>query len=141
LNAYAQQNACPQRDIDKIELEASRLRSWDALYRSFRQYADYQQCYQKHYKQEFGNASADEGYSESIARILSDHWDTLPRLATLIKQDRKFSAFVHLDATMDMKDVNKIRRLAIQNCPLGLNNLCGSLRKSADSAIAESKQH
>ncbi|MGA2252032.1 hypothetical protein [Terracidiphilus sp.] len=85
-------------DIDNVELEASTLRTWDALYRSFRRYVNYQRCYRKLDCQPYFNASADEGYRKSIDRILTDHWGTLPRLAVLIKQDRKFGDFVQLDA-------------------------------------------
>ena len=83
------------------------------------------------------HSCSEEGYSESIARILVDHWETLPRLAQLIDQDKSFGAFVGLGATMNMDDVAKIKLNAAQRCPGGLANLCAKLRKDADEAIAE----
>jgi len=101
------------------------LHSWDALYKSYRRYGH---C---------DDVDAQEGYSESIARILVDHWETLPRLAELIEQDKSFDTFVGLDATMNMDDVVKIRSNAAKRCPAGLARLCAKLKKDADEAIAE----
>jgi hypothetical protein len=124
--SLAQEKSCPEADIKRIEIEAVTLRTWDALYNSYRTYKN---CND--------NAEADEGYSESIARILADHWSTLPRLAQLIDKDKSFARFVGLDATMDMRDVAKIRQNAITRCPVGLTKLCAKLKMDAEEAIAE----
>jgi hypothetical protein len=124
--AYAQVKPCTPAEQDQVGKEADSFRTWDALYKSFRQF--------KHCT---NNAEAEEGYSESKARILADHWETLPRLAQLIREDREFGTFVGLDATMDMNDVAKIRDRALHNCPAGLSWICTKLRKDADAAIAE----
>jgi hypothetical protein len=125
--AHAQQRPCSSAENLQAEDEAVKLRSWDALYKSYRRHA---RC---------NNVDAAEGYSESVARILVDHWKTLPRLSQLAEKDKVFGEFVlgHVDATLDMGDVYKIRANAIQNCPAGLRNLCKDLRKQADSAIKE----
>jgi len=123
--AVSQSKPCTPRDRLQVEKEASILRTWDSLYRSYKRY---RQC---------DDVDAAEGYSESKARILADHWETLPRLAELIQKDRSFSRFVGLDATMDMQDVAKIKRLATTHCPAGLKELCAKLRHDADDAIAE----
>jgi len=109
-----------------MENEADTLRSWDALYKSYRLYG---RC---------DDVDAAEGYSESIARILVDHWDTLPRLSQLIKKDKGFQRFVGLDATMDTQDLEKVRENAMRRCPAGLAGLCKQLREKADAAIQES---
>ena len=83
------------------------------------------------------DVDAQEGYSESTARILADHWETLPRLAYLIRKDREFGDRIGLDATMDMDDVRKIKENAIHHCPRGLSVLCTKLKRDADQAIAE----
>jgi len=126
ITTQAQQKPCNHADRDQVEKEADTLRSWDALYRSYRQFKNCRD-----------DVDAQEGYSESEARILADHWETLPRLAYLIKQDRAFGGFVGLDATMSMDDVRKIKENAINHCPRGLSALCTKLKRDADSAIAE----
>jgi len=81
------------------------------------------------------NVEADEGYSESIARILTDHWETLTRLAQLIQKDRGFGKFVGLSDIDNIEDLEKIRGNAIQHCPAGLSGLCAKLKKDADQSI------
>jgi hypothetical protein len=122
---YCQQKPCTKAEHLQAEKEAAGLRSWDALYKSHRKYGH---C---------GDDEAREGYSESIARILVDHWETLPRLAKLIEIDKSFGRFVGLDATMNMPDLARIRANSIDHCPAGLAKLCAKLRKEADDAIAE----
>jgi hypothetical protein len=103
------------------------LRTWEALYKSFRLYG---YC---------DDGAVGEGYSESVARILVDHWNTLPRLASLARENADFRRFVlkHVDATLDMKDVEKIRKRAITQCPEGLHALCNDLTKQAEAALKE----
>lgn len=127
LSAQAQQKPCSQAESQQSESEADSLRTWDTLYKSYRLYAH---C---------DNASAAEGYSESVARILVDHWRTLPRLSQLTRKDKRFRDFVlgHVDATLDMSDVRKIRTNAMQHCLPTLRNLCADLRKEAESALRE----
>lgn len=125
-NAQTQQKTCTPAEQDQVGKEADSLRTWDALYKSYKQF--------KHCE---NNAEAEEGYSESIARILADHWETLPRLAQLIRKDSEFGTFVGLDATMSMDDVAKIQDNALHHCPAGLSGLCTKLRKDADRAIAD----
>src|SRR6266700_1683922 len=126
IPTFAQQKPCTDADRSQVEKDASTLRTWDALYRSYRQF---RHCW--------NDVDAQEGYSESEARILADHWETLPRLAYLVKKDREFEGFVGLDATMSMNDVKKIKDNAIHHCPRGLSELCTKLNRDADSAIAE----
>jgi hypothetical protein len=118
--AIAQQKPCTQAQNIQAEEESDTLRNWDALYKSYRAY---EHC---------RNVSAAEGYSESIARILVDHWQTLPRLAQLSRQDKRFAAFVRVDETMASEDVAKIKDNAIHHCPSGLSKLCDKLRREAD---------
>ena len=123
---YAQQRPC--NDVEaRRALDAGMLRSWDALYRSYKLY---RQC---------DDGAIGEGYSESVARILVDHWNTLPRLAHLAEKDAEFRAFVmkHVDATLNMDDVEKIKKSAKTQCPTGLRTVCNDLTKQADSALKE----
>lgn len=103
------------------------LRSWDALYKSYKLY---RQC---------DDGAIAEGYSESVARILVDHWNTLPRLADLVAKDAAFQAFVikHVDATLNMDDIEKVKKDADAKCPAGLRRTCQYLKRQATSALRE----
>jgi hypothetical protein len=118
---------CTEEESRRSDEEAGSLRSWDALYQSYKRYG---RC---------DNASAAEGYSESVARILVDHWAAVSRLAKLAGRDLGFRRFVlsHIDATLDMKDVRTIAAKATKSCPPGLHSLCIDLKKSANAAIKE----
>jgi hypothetical protein len=103
------------------------IHTWDVLYKSFRLYGHWD------------DGAVGEGYSESVARILVDHWNTLTRLSSLGAENVGFRRFVlkHVDASLDMKDVEKIRTKARTQCPQGLRSLCDDLRKQADLALKE----
>jgi hypothetical protein len=123
--AFSQSRPCTKAEHVQMENEAVTLRTWDSLYQSYKRYGH---C---------DDVDAAEGYSESIARILADHWETLPRLAELIQKDGGFGRFVGLNATMDMQDVAKIKGLATAHCPAGLEKLCSKLKRDAGDAIAD----
>jgi hypothetical protein len=80
-----------------------------------------------------------EGYSESVARILVDHWTTLPQLERVAANDIEFRAFVmkHVDATLSTDDLAKIRKNAQAHCPKGLRAICNDLANHANSALRE----
>jgi hypothetical protein len=124
---YAQDSPCADPEAKQALTEADTLRSWDSLYKSFRLYRN---C---------DDGAIAEGYSESVARILVDHWDTLPRLAELAKKSDKFWHFVlkHVDATENPDDLQKIKLNSIRRCPAGLRLVCGDLGRAADSAIKD----
>jgi hypothetical protein len=119
---FAQKTPCMQA-FD----EADTIRTWDGLYRS---YGLYRSC---------DDGAVGEGYSESVARILADHWGTLPRLADLGKKDGRFRQFVlrHVDASLDMKDIEEIKTRARTQCPRRLGTLCHELANEADAALKE----
>ncbi len=125
--AQAQPKSCTGAQYRRAENEAVTLRSWDAVYKSYLLYAS---C---------DDGAAAEGYSESVARILADHWDSLRQFSRLTKDDKGFRAFVlrHLDATLNMEDVRAIRVNTIRRCPVDLRDICKDLRKNADVAIKE----
>jgi hypothetical protein len=97
------------------------------LYKSFKSYG---QC---------DDGAIAEGYSESVARILVDHWNTLPDLARLQSKDAEFRRFVlkHIDATLNVSDIRKIRKKASAQCPAGLRHICNELREQSDIALKE----
>jgi hypothetical protein len=124
---YAQKPGCTDIEGRHALDEAETLRSWDALYKS---YKVYRQC---------DDGAIGEGYSESVAHILADHWNTLPEMARLVRKDSQFRVFVmgHIDATLNMDDVEKIRKKAKAQCPTGLRAVCNDLAKQADAALKE----
>ena len=125
--ACAQQRPCTDAEALRADTEADTLRSWDSLYRSYKLY---RQC---------DDGGIAEGYSESVVRILADHWSTLSRLATLSRRDARFRRFVlgHVDATTNPDDLKRIRMNANTQCPPRLSAICADLAKEADAALKE----
>ena len=126
-SARASQRPCTSAEAQRADLEADKLRTWDALYKSYKRYAH---C---------DDGAIAEGYSESVARILVDHWKTLSELVSFSKNDAKFFHFVlrHLDATLNPTDVEKIKANATDQCPTSLQATCVDLRKKAESTLKE----
>jgi hypothetical protein len=124
---YAQKRGCTDVEARHALNEAANLRSWDTFYKSYKLY---RQC---------DDGAIGEGYSESVARILSEHWNTLPELARLARADSQFRVFVmkHVDATLNMNDIERIRKKAKAQCPTGLRAVCDDLAKQADTVLKE----
>lgn len=122
---HAQNAPCTEAQGGRAEAEADGLRTWDALYKS---YELYRSC---------DDGAIAEGYSESVARILVDHWNTLPRLADLGKKSSEFRQFVlkHIDATDDPSDLQRISQNAAKQCPTQLRTLCADLKTTASAAL------
>ena len=123
----AQHVSCCGRDANKALDEADTLRSWDALYAS---YSKYRSC---------DDGAISEGFSESVARIMVNHWSTMPQLGRILKKDGDFRQFVliHLNATLDEKDLKKIKTKARSQCPASLTALCNEIMRKADSALKQ----
>jgi len=123
--ACAQQHPCTDAEAKRADTDLDTLGSWDALYRWYKLY---RQC---------DDGGLAEGYSESVVRILADHWNTLPRLVTLSRRDPRFRRFVlgHVDATTNPDDLRKIRINASTQCPPRLGAICADLAKQADAAL------
>lgn len=128
LPTAAQGRACTPAEAERADMDADKPRTWDGLYQSFKRYGH---C---------DDGAIAEGYSESVARILVDHWSELPKLASLSHSDPKFLQFVlrHVDATLNLSDLKKIKTNAVSHCPQDLHATCADLAKHAESAIKES---
>jgi hypothetical protein len=113
---------CGDIEAQRAESEAVMLRSWDDLYGSYKRY--------KH----CDDGAIAEGYSEAVARIIVDHWNTLSRLADITRKDTDFRRFVlkHIDETLSFEDIKNIRANADKKCPSGLRDLCRDIRKQAE---------
>jgi len=121
----AQDSGCTDAQAARAETAIESVRTWDALYKSYKLY---EQC---------DDGAVAEAYSESVARILVDHWSTLPRLAQLAKKNDDFWQFVldHIDSSDDPGDLRTIKLRAERRCPAGLRSTCRELKKAADSAL------
>jgi hypothetical protein len=124
---HAQKQGCSDAAGRRALDEAVTLRTWNALYTSFKAC---RQC---------DDGAIGEGYSESVARILVDHWNRLPRFAELAGKNAAFRAFVirHVDATLNTDDLEKIKENASMHCPANLRKTCNELAKTADQALKE----
>lgn len=123
--AYTQEQTCTKGDSERALAEASGLRTWEAIYKS---YSRYRGC---------DDGATAEGYSESVARVLVEHWSTLPRLAELAESDPRFRRFVlkHIDSTLGTEDLSKMRTMAKTQCPGALHSVCANLAREADAAL------
>ena len=124
----ARQRVCTPAEAKGAEAEAETLRTWDELHRSFRPYS---QC---------DDGVIAEGYSESVIRLLVDHWNTLNRLISAGSGDSSFLRFVirHVDPTASGDDLKKIKLLAKTQCPEASGAICDKFEKRAHSALQAS---
>ncbi len=122
VQSSAQAGRCPQAKLDKLEADSGRIRDWATLRTFFHCYTT---C-------RVDDAEITEGISESVVRMLADHWETLPIASNLFKQDPKFETFAlaGINITDSTDDLNRIDKLATDNCPANLHTLCLKIRKS-----------
>jgi hypothetical protein len=124
-NAHAETHLCTIAEGRRALDEADTFRSWEALYRSYKKFGH---C---------DDGAIGEGYSESVARILADHWSSLPRLAQLAGKDAAFREFAirHLDATLNTDDLERIKKSATSRCRHDLQKTCSEIATQADYAL------
>src|SRR3982074_1447518 len=81
---------CTQEQAILAENEASSLANWVDVHKSFKRFA---QC---------DDGAISEGYSNAVARLLSDNWDSVGELNHLVSNDEAFKQFVfhHVDELM-----------------------------------------
>ncbi|RKR42864.1 hypothetical protein [Paraburkholderia sp. BL17N1] len=109
--------ACTEHDAVGADAMVDSITTWDAASVAFTKYG---QC---------DDGDIAEGYSEAIARLLVDRWNTLPRLGQLIKRNPSLKGFVlrHIDSTLDTADLDKIKGLSTSSCPSGMETFCKAL--------------
>lgn len=75
-----------------------------------------------------------EGYSASVERLLTGHWNKIDELNALIEVDPIFLDFVlrHIDGLMALESVNTVKINTIENCPRGIDQLCRAIRTRLD---------
>ncbi|HJW57161.1 MAG TPA: hypothetical protein VJ577_18005 [Burkholderiaceae bacterium] len=120
----ARPKICSPQAAQAADAAMDNLDDWRKVARAFR---DYGQC---------DDGSIAEGYSEAIARLLVDKWNTLPTLATLTRRDPALLQFVisHIDTTLDTADLEKIRQFAASKCDTTAS-LCSQLQAAAEQAL------
>jgi hypothetical protein len=121
ISANAEQQ-CTEAAMYRAESDAVKVKTWDAAYRWIKLYS----------KCDF--VAAEEGFADSVGRLLVDHWPQLTRAAALIRKDPKFrSVVVHAASEMlELKDLELIKKKARSNCPRGLLVLCADIANNAD---------
>jgi hypothetical protein len=125
--ACAQRQGCSVSQAERAETRAGTVRSWNALYSWF---TEYRNC---------DDGVIAETSSESVARLLVDHWNTTSRLAFLASRNADFRRFVlrHVDASLDTDDLKKIAEHSTRQCRTEFRGLCADLAKNANAAIRE----
>jgi hypothetical protein len=120
----AHPTACLPRDAEAADAAVDELDSWIKIASTFKKYGH---C---------DAGSIAEGNSEAVARLLVDHWSTLPMLASRARRDPAFKRFVlrHIDTTLDTNDLGKIKAFASSQCPKGAAALCSELLAAAERA-------
>jgi hypothetical protein len=115
---------CNRSDEIAAGDSVDRLGSWVRMYEVFRKYS---QC---------DDGFIGEGYSEGVARLLVDRWNTLPQLAALTLKDPSFKGFVlrHINSTLNLKDLKRISVLASNNCPQASEPLCAAIKAASEES-------
>jgi hypothetical protein len=123
---HAQAAVCTGTQATQADAEIDRMNSWEKVARVFKRYG---RC---------DSGSIAEGNSEAVARLLTDHWATLPTLVKLARANPAFRDFVvrHVDTTLDTQDLDRIRSLTASACPKEAVALCRDLHSAATRALS-----
>jgi hypothetical protein len=108
---------CSQQDGFIAEAATDHLDSWKKLAQARKQF---ERC---------DDGGVAEGLSDAVARLLARHWETLPKLVSLIHAEPGLEPFVlaHLNESDDFDDLKTIRTLASSQCPTSAAKLCAKL--------------
>lgn len=121
--AHATEKVCTQEEAIQAETESSTLQDWDGVYQAFSRFAH---C---------DDGAISEGYSDSIARLLTRNWDDIGRAGALTVNDKKFERFIlrHIDGLMSPVQAKAIEENARIHCPPNVERLC----KRIESRLSE----
>jgi hypothetical protein len=116
-NGQTQKLPCTQQEAIQAETEASSLANWDELHTSFKRFT---QC---------DDGAIAEGYSDSVARLLSKNWNTVSHLNLLTTHDKLFGEFVlrHVDESMSPSEAQEIFKNTKFHCPSQSKKLCDEI--------------
>jgi hypothetical protein len=124
-------NACGQRIGFEAEDSISKLKDWDSVFNSFKQYAD---C---------DDGALAEGYTESVVHLLASKWSTLQRASILSTRDPAFREFIlrHINASADTDELRQIKNLSHNKCAKHLSGFCGSIESAATKAVSDLEEY
>ena len=119
---------CSDADAQVAETTTGLMKTWSAIYSGFKSYG---RC---------DDGGIAEGFTEAVVHHLASKWNSLPKVAALVKKDPAFRTFFlkHIDASADTDELRKIKTLAQSQCPENLRELCTAIQASAGRAISES---
>lgn len=120
--ATADRKQCSRDEVIQAEQEAASLNTWSTAYSWYKKF---RQC---------DDGSISEGYSESVARLLTNHWAKIGELNALAKSDPGFTVFVmgHLGDTLTKEDAKAISENARLSCPPDARSLCNLILDSVN---------
>ena len=116
--SFAGKKGCTEEEAQKAEAQTDSLKSWEAVYDFYRNYAH---CH---------DGGVEEGVSNAVAKLLANHWELFPAFVEAAANDKEFEKYVlhHVNATIDWEhDAPKIHENAQSHCPSSLARLCKSL--------------
>jgi hypothetical protein len=124
---HAERPGCDDPSALFAEGEVDYLKTWEQVYGSFKRYSA---C---------DDGVIAEGYSDAVVKMLADRWQQLPTLRTLIDRDERFGKFVfmHIDATTDDHDLDRVLENASRHCPQADGQLCSTIKRRAVAARSE----
>lgn len=108
---------CSRERAQAAEADAGQLKNWAAVYASFKRYAN---C---------DDGAIAEGYSDSVAKSLANHWSDFQDLNRLVARSYMFKKFVlrHVDEMMSQEEGRQIQQNARLHCPKNGRSLCTSI--------------
>lgn len=117
--SIASTEKCPRSMAIKAMSEASALKTWGAVFKSYKRY---KQC---------DDGAIAEGYSASVAELLANHWADVNDLVTLSNTDPDFGRFVlrHIDETMNEDQGESIKNNAMNNCSAKAMKICTEIQE------------
>lgn len=121
---HASADACSPSKAGDAENVAGALRNWDAMLDAYKKYAA---C---------DDGAIAAGFTESVVRILVDHWESVDRLQVLSSKDKKFRLFVlnHINESAHLPDLDRVADNASKHCPQRAHSLCADIVKTASSS-------
>ena len=112
---------CTKKLYRQADAALTPVENWSALHRYYRAYGDCRDGY------------LGEGVSEKVETLLTEHWETLPELAGLARNDLGFERFVlaQLGETNSAGFTEQLIALSDQSCPKGAEVVCRRLSAAA----------
>jgi hypothetical protein len=127
LAAFPARAACYPESADAAEKLAVAAQDWGDVHSAFVRFGI---C---------DDGSVAKGFSDSIARILAEHWTTVSTLNRLATADPKFKRFVlrHIDTLMTPAQADTITRNTAHHCPPKSRALCAELAERVSKATTD----